>query len=382
MTDHNLLIVHKDIAAAKAVLKYVPCTKMNMAVAAFVSSGDAALTLMRQQKCHIVLADADAVCTPSRVPFLTHAAAQYPDCLFLAISSPEAQEVLLTALRRENVYDYVASELDAQELEHALRRAKEFDEKILLAQTANQLLDLNAFDVPPALIKNIRANIRSILKDAGDANLNSLAQGVSILFHETLSPQCKDDINCAKAAAIELIFQLKYMLLAQNLECDAALSPGELFQKIQRMDSNEDLEDLCLYYLRRGVQIVDPSGSNNQISSLIRTALQITRQRYSDSGFTLVSLSEEIGISPNYLSSVFKMETGLRFKKYLNSYRIEQAKELLTDSHYKIYEVANLVGIEDSRYFSQIFRTYTGLKPSEYRNVCFYGDPAASGPSR
>ena len=132
--------------------------------------------------------------------------------------------------------------------------------------------------------------------------------------------------------------------------------------------TNEDLEDICLYYLRRGADAVNPGGAG-QVSSLVRTAFAITRQRYADAAFSLVSLSDEIGISPNYLSSVFKMETGIRFKKYLNSYRIDRAKELLMDSRYKIYEVANLVGIEDSRYFSQIFRTYTGLKPSEYRNA-------------
>lgn len=377
MTDLSILIVHKDPARIKTVLKHnINWAKLNMKIAAIVSGGDAAVALMRQQPYNIIFSDIDARCSGD-ISFLSHAARQNPDTLFLAIAAPSAAAQLLPILRRENVYDYIDVALDPREIDSALKRAGDTYRKRQLGKAADQLLDLNAFDVPSALKKNVRTNLRTILKDVGDTNLTAMAQDVAILFHETLTPHCKGDIDVSKAAAIELILQLKYSLLSQNLECDDEFIPRSFIQKIQATLTNEDLEDLCLYYLRRGVQIINPSGSSGQVSSLVRAAFKITRQRYSDPTFTLVSLSDEIGISPNYLSSVFKMETGIRFKKYLNSYRIEQAKELLMDSRYKIYEVANLVGIEDSRYFSQIFRTYTGLKPSEYRNACFgdHGGP-------
>lgn len=371
MTDLSILIVHKDPNRVKAVLKHnINWAKLNMKIAAIVSGGDAALALMRQQPYNIIFSDIDIRCAGDAF-FLAHAARQNPDTLFLAIAAPSAAAQLLPILRRENVYDYIDASLDVREMESALKRAGALYRKRQLGKAADQLLDLNAFDVPTALKKNIRTNLRTILKDVSDANPTAMAQDVAILFHETLTPHCKGDIDVSKAAAIELIFQLKYTLLNQNLECDDEFVPRSFIQKIQATITNEDLEDLCLYYLRRGIHIINPNGSHNQVSSLVRSAFKITRQRYSDPTFTLVSLADEIGISPNYLSSVFKMETGIRFKKYLNSYRIEQAKELLMDSRYKIYEVANLVGIEDSRYFSQIFRTYTGLKPSEYRDACF-----------
>ena len=372
MLDLSILIVHKDPARVKAALKQINWPKLNMKLAAVLSGGDAALALMRQQTYHIVLADVDVLCE-GRAPFLPLAAARHPGSLFWAIGDPVgAAARLLPAMRLENVCDYVDAALDPVEIAAALRRGHETYSRHLLGQAADQLLDLNAFDIPSALKKNVRASLRAILKNAAEANLNALAQDVSILFHETLGPHCMGGVAAAKATAIELIFQLKYLLLSQNLECDNEFVPRVFLETIQCALTNEDLEDICLYYLRRGVQIINPNGSSSQVSSLVRAAFQITRQRYADPSFTLVSLSDEIGISPNYLSSVFKMETGIRFKKYLNSYRIEQAKELLMDSRYKIYEVANLVGIEDSRYFSQIFRTYTGLKPSEYRNACVY----------
>ncbi len=52
---------------------------------------------------------------------------------------------------------------------------------------------------------------------------------------------------------------------------------------------------------------------------------------------------------------------------YLNGIRVERARELLKDVKYKTYEVAEQVGIPDAHYFSKIFRRYTGMTPTEYR---------------
>lgn len=52
--------------------------------------------------------------------------------------------------------------------------------------------------------------------------------------------------------------------------------------------------------------------------------------------------------------------------EYVTRLRMEQAKRLLEDEHVRVYEVSQAVGYQDSRYFSQIFRKYTGETPSEY----------------
>lgn len=374
MTALNILVAHRDVEQAKAHFKLVDWSKLDVHLAGFVSTGDAAVNMIRQQKYSILMADIDLLYNGSN--FIQEVAPNYPGILFLPIAPLSAVQPLAQLFHLENVSDFVDSALDPQEIFRALTRAQRACKKMMLATAAEQLMDLSAFDVPEALTKNVRSSLRTILKDTIDADLNLLAQDVSILFEETLNPLRFADIDFSKAAAIELISQVRYHLFTQNLNVDEEFSPPQFIQKIQTAYTNEDLEDLCLYYLRLAIRLINPGSSSGQMSSLVRTAIKITRQRYSDPGFTLVSLSDEIGISPNYLSSVFKMETGIRFKKYLNSYRIEQAKLLLGDSRYKIYEVANLVGIEDSRYFSQIFRTYTGLKPSEYRNVCVGNDDA------
>lgn len=74
-------------------------------------------------------------------------------------------------------------------------------------------------------------------------------------------------------------------------------------------------------------------------------------------------------MNESYLSKLFKKEVHKNFSDYLQEKRIAMAKEnLLSGNDKKIYEVFELLGFDiNTRYFSQVFKKYTGLTPSEYR---------------
>lgn len=85
-------------------------------------------------------------------------------------------------------------------------------------------------------------------------------------------------------------------------------------------------------------------------------------------GITIEDAADKMSISSSYLSRIFKQETGYTFVDYLTYYRIKRATEILRSTNTKIYEVADLVGYTDARYFSQIFRKLTGVTPKEFRD--------------
>lgn len=72
-------------------------------------------------------------------------------------------------------------------------------------------------------------------------------------------------------------------------------------------------------------------------------------------------------LTPNYLSQMFKKETGENFVAYLNRLRIDKACEYLRTANIKIHEISGLVGYRDSQYFYRVFKKYTGCTPIEYR---------------
>lgn len=81
---------------------------------------------------------------------------------------------------------------------------------------------------------------------------------------------------------------------------------------------------------------------------------------------SLKQIADSLFISQSYLSSLFKSVTGIHFNEYLTMVRIEKAKELLQYSGYRVYEVCELVGYRDKKYFTALFRRYTGVLPKDW----------------
>jgi two-component system, response regulator YesN len=73
------------------------------------------------------------------------------------------------------------------------------------------------------------------------------------------------------------------------------------------------------------------------------------------------------GMNPDYLSRLFKKEIGINFVEYLLDIRILQAKRLLRESRFKFHEIAAMVGYNDYRYFSQVFKKSVGMTAGRYR---------------
>ncbi|WP_219836972.1 response regulator [Paenibacillus sp. R14(2021)] len=82
---------------------------------------------------------------------------------------------------------------------------------------------------------------------------------------------------------------------------------------------------------------------------------------------TLNIVSREVGLSPHYLSRLFREETGVPFNDFVTGKRIEKATDLLQHTSLRVYEIAQQVGIPSYRYFSALFREWTGAAPTELR---------------
>ena len=107
--------------------------------------------------------------------------------------------------------------------------------------------------------------------------------------------------------------------------------------------------------------------SENKNKRYIETA-RIYAENHIDEELTVKAIADKLFISPNYLNCIFKKSTGTTIPKYITKIRLEKAKELLKDIKLKVYEVVDKVGYRHVPHFTFIFRKYTGMTPSEYRN--------------
>ncbi len=78
-------------------------------------------------------------------------------------------------------------------------------------------------------------------------------------------------------------------------------------------------------------------------------------------------LADTVYFTSDYLSHLFKKETGYSLTNYIIHERIERAKVLLAQNKLSIREVAAACGFDNVSYFSRQFRSMTGMTPREYR---------------
>lgn len=92
---------------------------------------------------------------------------------------------------------------------------------------------------------------------------------------------------------------------------------------------------------------------------------------YSDDALSLQYLADHVVyMNADYIGREFSRCTGEKFSAYLLRTRMEAAKAMMhADASLRSYEIAERVGLGNNpHYFSQLFRKYTGLTPTEYRS--------------
>ncbi|WP_018752025.1 AraC family transcriptional regulator [Paenibacillus sanguinis] len=82
-------------------------------------------------------------------------------------------------------------------------------------------------------------------------------------------------------------------------------------------------------------------------------------------------LAKETHLTPNYLSRVFRQETGNSITSYLIARRIGQACRLLETTDLAVEQIGQKVGYANSSYFIHLFKSETGLTPLKYRRLHF-----------
>ncbi len=111
-------------------------------------------------------------------------------------------------------------------------------------------------------------------------------------------------------------------------------------------------------------------GSNRRSG---KDKLILTIQEYIDKNLNgrlqLNEVAEAFGLSPAYLSVLFKKSTETGFSEYVYTKKIEKAKEMLLSGDMKIYEVADALGFESAYYFSKVFKKVDGHSPREYIHI-------------
>lgn len=142
------------------------------------------------------------------------------------------------------------------------------------------------------------------------------------------------------------------------------LSFEEVSSKIKSIQNIQMLTDyiLSLYFLCCEKR----SSDRPSYSLLVQSFYQYVREN-AGKNLTLTEIASYLSVSPNYLSSLIKKETGENFTDIIIRSKMELSKKYLQNVSYRIEEVAELVGYSNYISFYKAFKKCTGMTPKQYR---------------
>lgn len=86
-------------------------------------------------------------------------------------------------------------------------------------------------------------------------------------------------------------------------------------------------------------------------------------------------LADRAGFTPDYFGKKFRQRYGCSPISWLNRLRIQKAQELLAATDLPVADIAEQVGLNDSSYFSRLFKETTGLYPVKFRHFSRANQP-------
>lgn len=105
----------------------------------------------------------------------------------------------------------------------------------------------------------------------------------------------------------------------------------------------------------------------NSTDKMIHQVTQYIESNYFDINLNLNNIADHFDITPSYLSRKFRKENGISIIDYLYKIRISHSLKLIKDTSLKIYDIAQIVGFQDSNAFIRIFKKYYGCTPGKYK---------------
>ncbi|MFD2117551.1 helix-turn-helix transcriptional regulator [Paenibacillus yanchengensis] len=102
------------------------------------------------------------------------------------------------------------------------------------------------------------------------------------------------------------------------------------------------------------------------LESSTASQIYIYIHKHFDRDLSLTDIADHFNLSESYVSKLLKNTLNINFKQYVNTLKVNRAKELLMQQTYKVHEVATIVGCNNTNTFIRIFKQYEGISPGEY----------------
>lgn len=155
--------------------------------------------------------------------------------------------------------------------------------------------------------------------------------------------------------------------VADKTEAAHLLSGNPFFARMTAHNSENAMKNELIAFCESAKSLIT-SSQRRESEVLCDRVVEIIDQRFSDEELSLVSVSNELAVSPNYLSALIKKTKKKNFVTLLTERRMKAAYDMLVCSGLRILEISERCGYSDQHYFSYCFKKFYGDSPVKIRN--------------
>ncbi|MEK0313870.1 response regulator transcription factor [Cohnella sp. 56] len=346
----KVLIVDDKTTVVSGLRRMVPWSELNAEIVGECRNGKEALEQALLHHPELIITDVRMpVMDGLELSRIIHEKA--PETVVIILSAFDDFTYAQTAMRY-GVSDYILKPIDKDKLNQLIRRVAEISlhhEKKL------------------SLVKLLyHTNLEQKLSSA----IRTGEVGFVDTFFESDFPNLEE-------TKFELVKDFSLKLLHILIECTASLglalssfglTEEKAWQQLLGANTKKELK-ATISRLYREVTGFISDKKNSRGHAIIEQVKKYIAGNYHDPDLTLYTISNELQLSPNYTSVIFREIAGENISYYITRLRVEKACELLKEPGMPINDTALKVGYTDPHYFAKVFKKYKDLTPSQYKNV-------------
>lgn len=407
LTDDEPII----LSGLQSMLKWenYDCT-----VAGVARNGEQAWEFIRQHTPDIVICDI-------KMPMLTglelleRCAKEYPTVVFIMLTNHEDFAMARESLRNRAADYLLKIDLDEQKLAQSIQTAiRECEKRGRLAQTDTAA---GAETSPSDVIEKYVAGLLNGSEREAESAMSGLIKrgvvghcmaaelimdparipNIAVFTREEKERLFNFHYKLVEDLAQKIFYSVGYVIIARNcgawlylwnlesfdlvtrFQAKLASTLGEISQMqisvlATEIVSGERVAELRLQLSAlRSEFSISPKGLIQYSQFMVRADYVEAAKRYVDSHVlervTVQDAAAAIGITPNYLSSLFKRQLGQNFIDYVNATKVKYACTLLRNNQHLVYEVSHMLGYDNAYYFTKVFKRYMKVTPTEYQSL-------------
>ncbi len=217
------------------------------------------------------------------------------------------------------------------------------------------------FTHPPYFLEKKLINQIAICDQ--DGALNTLKE-INLLNRAVLT---KDPLRSLKDSIICSCTFFTRAVIEAGVFPDIAFTYSDTFiEEIEKMNGISEVRSYEQEILKQFIKLVRENTSA-KYSRPIFDAMQYINNNLTQK-LNLADIAKHAYVHPNYLSSIFKKETGCSITNFITRHRIEESTYFVAFTDYEIADIASFYHFCNQSYYCTLFKRYLSVSPNDYRN--------------